>query len=434
MRPTLIYNIGQLVTMKKVVDKDGIGVTEEDLSIVEDAELYFENGVVRFAGPKDMIAGVKPEVFVNANAGVVLPAFVDPHTHAVFAGSRHNEFAMRASGKTYLEIAQEGGGINASTEAIAEATVDQLAALGKERIELLHKHGVGAVEIKSGYGLSPTTEIKMLEAIEKIAAESPGPVVATFLGAHAIPKSYKYDPEAYVDQIVERMLPEVAEKKLAVFCDVFVEEGFFSVEQGRRILTKAAELGLKPKLHADEFESLGGAQLAAELGAVSADHLLAVDDPGIKALAEAGVTAVLLPGTSLFLGGEKYAPARKMLDQGVRVALATDLNPGSSYTENYLLILTLACAALKMTVPETLAAATYNAAKAIGYENACGSIMPGRLANVAMFNVPHYEAIPYHMAVSDMTDLWVGGEHVIGDAGIDAKDIPKLEEETQEEK
>ena len=420
---THITNIGQLVTMKGVADKDGIGITEQDLTVVEDAELFFEDDLIRFAGPTDLIAGIFPDEIVDAKGGVVVPAFIDPHTHAVFAGSRHDEFAMRAQGKSYLQISRAGGGIAASARSVQDATVDQLAQAGQKRLATLNSFGVGAVEIKSGYGLSVEAELKMMEAIAQMAEQSPTLVVSTFLGAHAIPEAFRHDPDRYVDLIVEQMLPLVAEKKLAVFCDVFAETGFFTIAQARRILLAAKSHGLLLKLHADEFESTGGAQLAAEVGAVSADHLLAVDDEGIEALAQAGVTAVLLPGSSLFLGEGRYAPARKLIDAGVRVALATDLNPGSSYTENFLLILTLACTNLKMTVPETLAAATYNAAKAVGLENACGVLLPGRTANVALFDVEHYAAIPYHMGVSDLSSLWIEGRRQIGKPGIKPESI-----------
>ena len=415
---TMIANIGQLVTMKGVMDKDGIGVTREDLTVVQDAELLFEGGRIRFAGPAELIAGFNADVIVDAKGGVVIPALVDPHTHAVFAGSRHNEFEMRSEASSYLDIARAGGGIVASTKAVREASVEELAEAGGRRLDALNRNGVGAVEVKSGYGLDLDTEIKMLRATAQMAEKSVTSIVPTFMGAHAVPAEFKDDPDRYVDLVVQQMLPVVADAGLAVFCDVFAEEGFFTIDQARRILLAAQNLGLASKLHADEFAPLGGAQLAAEINAVSADHLLAVDDAGIAAIADAGVTAVLLPGTSLYLGEGRFAPARKMIDAACRVALATDLNPGSSYTENMMLILTLACTNLKMTVAETLAAATYNAARAVGLEGRLGALLPGRTASAALFDVPHYAAIPYHMAVSDMTDLWIAGEHVVGDSGV----------------
>lgn len=416
---TLIIRIGQLVTNKGVVDKDGIGVTKDDLTIIENGELLIEDGLIRFVGPQDMIAGVKPDHVIDAKGCVALPALVDPHTHAIFAGSRHDEFEKRSEGQSYLDIAEAGGGITASTNAVDEATADELAEIGLQRIETANRFGVGAMEIKSGYGLTVENELKMLEAISLLADKTPVTLVPTFMGAHAVPEQYKGDPDAYVEIVIKEMLPLVVEKKLAAYCDVFAEKGFFSIDQARKILLAAKELGLGLKLHADEFEALGGAQLAAEVEAISADHLLATDDEGIAALAKAGVTAVLLPGTSLFLGEARYANARKMIDDGVRVALATDLNPGSSYTENMLLILTLACTSLKMTVAEAIAGATYNAAKAIGLEESHGALLPGRAANIALFCVPDSSAIPYHMGVSDLSDLWVNGQRVIGDATID---------------
>lgn len=428
---TFIYNIGQLVTNKGVMEKDGIGVTKDDLSVVENAELFFVDGKVKFAGPKDMFVGGEPDCYVDAKGGVVIPAFVDPHTHAVYTGSRHDEFEMRAEGKSYLDIAKAGGGIVRMTRWTEHASVKELADAGLKRVQNLNSFGVGAVEIKSGYGLSVESEIKVLEAVAAMAEDTPTPIVPTFLGAHAVPNNYRNEAEKYVDIVINEMLPQVAQRKLALFCDVFAEEGFFTIDQARRILTAAKYLGLRAKIHADEFEPLGGAQLAAEMEATSADHLLAVDDEGIEALSKAGVTAVCLPGTSLFLGGGRYAPARKMIDAGVRVALATDLNPGSSYTENMQLILTLACTTLKMTVAEALAGATYNGAKALGLEGSHGVLMPGKIASAALFDVPHYSAIPYHMGVSDMTDLWIMGEHVVGDSGQLKSEIELSKEEEE---
>ena len=417
-----VGNIGQIVTMKGVLDKDGIGITKDDLSVVEGGELFFDSGVIRFVGPEGMIGGNKPDVIVDAKGGVVMPAFVDPHTHAVFAGSRFEEFEMRSEGKSYQEIAEQGGGIAASTKSLHEASVEDLAEQTAKRLFRMSEFGVGVVEIKSGYGLTLETELRMLEAVAKLSELSPVTTVSTFLGAHAIPGSYKNEPEAYVKSLIERMLPEVAGKKLAKFCDVFAETGYFTIDQARRILLAAKKLGFSLKIHADEFEPLGGAQLAAEVGATSADHLLAVDDDGIKALAKASVTAVCLPGTSLYLGEGRYAPARKMIDAGVRVALGSDLNPGSCYTENFGLILTLACTQLKMTVAETLAAATYNAAKAVGLESVYGALLPGRVASFAIYDVPHYAGIPYHMGVSELSGLWLNGKWVMGDPGIKCAD------------
>lgn len=428
---TLITRISQLITNKGVVEKDGIGITKDDLTIVENGELLLENGLIRFAGPTDLIAGVNPDEVIDAKGCVAIPALVDPHTHAVFAGSRHDEFEMRSEGKSYLDIAKAGGGIVASTSAVEKATVEELAQNALGRIETANRFGVGAMEIKSGYGLTVESELKMLEAISIASEKTPVELVATFLGAHAVPKQFKDNPDQYVDVVINEMLPQVAERKLAAYCDAFAEEGFFSIKQAKKILLAAKDLGLGLKLHADEFENIGGARLAAELGAVSADHLLATDDEGIDALAKAGVTAVLLPGTSLFLGEGRYANARKMIDKGLRVALATDLNPGSSYTENMLLILTLACTNLKMSVAEAIAGATYNAAKAVGLEESHGALLPGRTAGVALFKVPDYSAIPYHMGVSDLSDLWVKGQRLIGDSTIDF-DLSLLNPDDQE--
>ena len=409
---TLIRNVGQIVTMDGVEKKAGIGITRDDLGVIENGEVLIDGDTIIGVGEAGTFDSESATATINADGGVLMPALVDPHTHAIFVGNRHNEFEMRSEGASYLEIAEAGGGIVASTKAVQLASVEELTKIGVERLSIMAGFGIGVVEIKSGYGLTTESEIKMLEAAAAVAEQQSLKVVPTFMGAHALPRTYRDHPDKYVDIVIEKMLPEVAERKLARFCDVFAEKGFFTIEQSRKILLAAKELGLELKIHADEFVPLGGAQLAAELGAVSADHLLAVDDDGITALAKAGVTAVLLPGTSLYLGEGHYAPARKLIDSGVRVALATDLNPGSCYTENLPLIMTLACTNLKMTVAETLAAVTYNAARALLIEDRYGSITPGRSSTLALHKVDHYAQIPYHMAVTDLDTLLVDGQRV----------------------
>jgi imidazolonepropionase len=406
----LIGNIGQMATMSGVAAKDGVGVTWDDLGVVADAVVLIEDGTIAYAGPAAALpAPGKVDRELDAEGGVALPGLIDPHTHPCWVGSRHDEFALRAEGKTYREISAAGGGIRATMRHVRRATPDELAAACTARLARLFALGVTTVEAKSGYALDTEGELRMLRAIRQAAARTDQTMVPTFLGAHAVPPEFGDDADGYAELVIHEMLPAVAVEKLAVFCDVFVERGFFTLEQGRRILTAAKDLGLGLRVHADEFEPLGGAQLAAELGAASADHLMAVDDEGIRALAAAGVTATLLPATTLFLGESRYAPARKLLDAGCRVALSTDFNPGSSYTENLFLVLTLACTALRMTVAEALAGVTYNAARSLLLHETRGALLPGRRADLAIFDAPDLRAIPYHLAMSDVRWIVAGG-------------------------
>jgi imidazolonepropionase len=407
----LITNIAQLATMAGVAAKDGVGVTWDDLGLVTDAAVLIEDGAIRYAGPAAALPKHgPPDRAIDAEGAVALPGLIDPHTHPCWVGSRHDEFAMRAEGKTYREINAAGGGIRASVRHVRRATPDELAAACTGRLARMFALGVTTVEAKSGYALNTEGELRMLRAIAQAAARTDQTIVPTFLGAHAIPPEFDGDRDGYTELIVREMLPAVAAENLATFCDAFVEPGFFTLEQGRRILTAAKDLGFRLRVHADEFEPFGGAQLAAELGATSADHLMAVDDAGIRALAAAGVTATLLPATTLFLGQSNYAPARKLLDAGCRVALATDFNPGSSYTENLQLVLTLACTALHMTIAEAWAGVTYNAARALLLHESRGALLPGRRADLLLFDAPDVRAIPYHLAMSDLRWIIAGGQ------------------------
>lgn len=406
---TLIAPLKQLATLAGVVAKDGIGVTWDDLGLIDDAALVIEDDRVVFAGPRAKAPAGPFDREIDASDLIALPGLIDPHTHPCWVGPRYDEFARRAEGATYLDISRAGGGIRASMRHCRAASEDELFAATAERLARMLALGVTTVEAKSGYALNVDGELRLLRAIRRAAAQTDQTVFATFLGAHAIPPEYEGDSDGYTDLIVREMLPAVAAENLADFCDVFVEEGFFSVAQGRRILRTARDLGLNSRLHADEFVTLGGAQLAAEAGALSADHLMAIDDDGIKALAKAAVTATLLPATTLFLGQTNFAPARRLLDAGVRVALSTDFNPGSSHTENQQLVFTLACTHLKMTVPEALAGVTYNAARSLDMHHRLGALLPEYRADVALFAVPDVRAIPYHLAMSDLRLVVAGG-------------------------
>ena len=349
---------------------------------------------------------------LDASGRLVTPGFVDPHTHPVFAYPRADEFGMRVAGKSYQQIAEAGGGIRASVEALREMPEDELRQATRRRLKRFLSTGTTTVEAKSGYGLSTESELKSLSVLASAAEALPLDIVPTFLGAHDFPAEYADDRDGYVDLVCSEMIPAVAEQGIAEFCDVFCEEGWFDPESSNRILETGREHGLKPRLHADEFAPSGAAEVAAEVGAFSADHLMHVSDVGIERMAEAGVIAVLLPGTTFCLGKQTYAPARKLIDAGVEVALSTDFNPGSSATQSMPFIMSLACIYLGMTVEESFVAATYTAAKSLGREETVGALAPGMTADVIVWDLERLEEIPYHVAANRVSRLFKSGEEV----------------------
>ncbi len=350
----------------------------------------------------------------SARGKVVMPCFVDPHTHVIYGGTREGEFLQRLQGADYLEILEAGGGILNTVRATREATEEELVKKGARLLDHFLRAGVGTVEVKSGYGLDTETELKQLRAAHRLDNLHEVDLVHTFLGAHAFPIEYADNREAYVDLVVNEMIPAVAAENLAEFCDVFCEQKIFSIEQSRRILEAGKKHGLQPKLHADEIVTYGGAELGAEVGAVSADHLLQISDKGIADMAAAGVIAVLLPGTAFFLMKDKYAPARRMIEEGVPVALSTDCNPGSSPTQAMHLILSLACLNMKMTPAEALTASTINAAYAIGRGNLVGSLETGKQADILIMDAPNYDYIPYHYGINLVETVFKKGKKVVG--------------------
>lgn len=335
---------------------------------------------------------------IDASGRVVMPGFVDPHTHLVFGRTREDEFEMRCLGRTYEQIAAAGGGIRASARRFRTMPRDAVLAQASALRASSLRHGVTTVEVKSGYGLSTDSELLSLEVAREIAVDDD--VVPTFLGAHEIPDEWRHDRGGYVRLVVEEMLPRVAAAGLARFCDVFCEAHVFTPDETRTISLAAKRLGLGVKLHADELAGTGGAELAVELGAVSADHLMAVSDAGIAALASSDTVAVLLPGTSFFLGMKRFAPARRMIDAGVAIALATDCNPGSSFTENPQQVATIACVGLGLRPVEALAAFTRNAACAVGLGHDRGRIAPGYRADLVVLDVPNHRHVAYHHGVN----------------------------------
>jgi imidazolonepropionase len=370
------------------------------LNISSDAALVARDGVIAWVGPTASLPAVDhgAEV-IDATGKTVLPGFVDSHTHLIWSGSRESEFEQRLQGRSYQEIAATGGGIQATVTRVRQSSREELKRLARQRLSRMLGFGVTTVEVKSGYGLSLADEIKCLQAIAELNAEGPLELAATFLGAHAVPLEFRHDTAGYVRLLVGDMLPEIARQQLAEFCDVFCEIGAFDLADSERILRRAAELGFRLKVHADELSTLGGTELSVRLGAASADHLLCVSDQGIEALAQSATVATLLPGTAFFLG-LPYAPARRLLAGGAAVALASDCNPGTCPTENLPLVGAMACTQMKMLPAEALTAMTVNAAAALGRADRLGALEVGKQADVVICDVPHYARLFYHFGVS----------------------------------
>ncbi|HEX6599322.1 MAG TPA: imidazolonepropionase [Gemmatimonadaceae bacterium] len=350
---------------------------------------------------------------VDCRQGLVTPGFVDSHTHAIFGRARYEEQELRATGVPYLEIARRGGGIHASVRDLRVRSEDELFELAEPRLRSLAAHGVTTVEVKSGYGLTLDDELKTLRVIARLATALPMRVRATWLGAHEIPLEYRDRANGrreYVELLVNEMLPVIAREKLASYADVFCEPGVFTVAESREVLAAARASGLQLKLHADELSAGGGAELAGELGALSADHLAAVSDAGIAALAQAGTVATLLPGTMLFLGKRDHAPARRLIDSGVPVALATDFNPGTSPTTNFPLILTLGVSQLHLSASEAMVAATVNGAGALGISDHVGQLATGFSADLALWDLEDARELPYWYGAGRCRASWVRGK------------------------
>lgn len=408
-----IYGCGELLTMAGAPGPRG-GPAQAKAGVVRDGAVAARDGVVLAAGPRAQVESqveVAPGARVfDAGGRLVTPGLVDPHTHLCHAGSRQHELELRQAGRSYLEILAAGGGILRTVRDTRAAGAAELARLTRARLEALLAHGTTAVEIKSGYGLEPAVELEQLQVVNALGREGPQRVVATFMGAHAVPPGHSLS--TYTRLVIEEMLPLA--RPYARYCDVFCEHGAFPVPESRAILTAARRLGYGLKLHADELSDLGGAALAAELGATSAEHLLYTGPSGIAALARAGVIAVLLPGTSFYLN-KPYARARELVAAGVPVALATDANPGSSPTENGQLMLNLACLYLGLTPAEALVAATVNAAHAIGLGSELGSLAPGKRADLVVFEAPDHQYLGYHYGVNLVRAVFAGGRLVAGD-------------------
>lgn len=395
-------NAAEVVTCSGREAKRGQEMSE--LHIIPDGTIVIEDGIINAVGKSnEVLADIDEAQYevISAEGKAILPGFVDSHTHFIFGGYRAEEFSWRLRGDSYMEIMQRGGGIINTVKATREAAREELFESGKQRLDSMLSFGVTTVEGKSGYGLDYETEIKQLEVMAELDEKHAVDVVRTFLGAHAVPKEYKGREDEFIEYLTDNVLPVVAERKLAEFCDVFCEKNVFSIVQSRKLLREAQKLGLGAKLHADEIVQLGGSELAAEIGAISADHLLQASVQGVTDLAKAGVVATLLPGTAFSLK-EEYARGRYMIDQGCAVALATDMNPGSCFTESIPLIFALAVLYMNLSIEEAVSALTINGAAAVGRADTIGSLDVDKQGDLVILEFPSYKYIPYHIGVSSV--------------------------------
>lgn len=409
----ILKNIGKLVTMQ---GSSSFRVKEEmnKINIIENAYIAVKNGKILAIGVGDEfgnLCGDDTKIH-DAEGLLVTPGLIDSHTHLIHGGSRENEFSMKLNGVPYIEILNNGGGILSTVKATKEASEEELYKKAKKSLDRMLEFGVTTVEEKSGYGLELNTEIKQLEVARVLDKNHPVDLVHTFLGAHAVPEEYKENHKAYINILVDVMMPKIKDMGLAEFCDVFCEEGVFTIEESEYILQKAKEMGYKLKIHADEIESLGGAELAAKLGCVSADHLMAASDEGIKMMAENNVVANILPATSFNLN-KNYADCRKMIDMGAIVSLSSDYNPGSCPSENLQLVMQLGCLHLKMTPNEVLTAVTINAAYAIDRADKIGSIEVGKNADFVVFDARNVEYLMYHFGINHTKKVYKNGNLVV---------------------
>lgn len=396
-KSTLLSNIGRMVSA------NAEGVIE-----VDNTSILIENGQITAIGEGEA------EYIIDCGGKMVTAGFVDAHTHPVFFNKRDEEYAMRLAGASYEDIAEKGGGIVSSVEGVRNASKDDLVEKVSARMDRFISMGTTTIEAKSGYGLDTDSELKSLEVIDEVNETHAMDLVPTFMGGHAFPNEFVHDHDAYINLICNEMIPAVAEQGIAVFNDVFCEKGYFTVDQSRKILETGKQHGLKPRLHADEFVDSGAAELAGEVGAFSADHLMAVSNAGINRLAAHNVVATLLPGTTFFLGKTSYAPARELIDAGITVALATDFNPGSCHIQSMPFIMTLACMHMGLTVEEAYQSATFNGAKALGLENEIGSIEVGKKADLVVWNLDSLLDFPYHVSNHNIQKVIKNGNLVFG--------------------
>jgi imidazolonepropionase len=397
----LVRGARQLVTLRGLSGPRR-GSALRELGIIQDGAVLIENGVISALGPSrrvENLGAARRAREIDASGRVVIPGFVDSHTHLICGPPRLTEYEMRIGGASYLEIARAGGGILTSVHAVRETPIRRLVLQARQTLDGFIRHGTTTIEAKSGYGLDETGERKALRALRLLNGK-PLDLVGTYLGAHVVPPEYAGRSDEYLAWTIEHVMPKIRRRNLARFVDVYCEHGAFTLTQARRYLEAARSLGFELKIHAEQFSNTGAAQLAAELGAASADHLEQAGEADIEVLAESGTMATLLPGSVFHLGLERYAPARKMIESGVAVALATDFNPGTSPSYSMQMMMSLACSQMRMTPAEALAAATINGAHAIRCAGRAGSIEAGKNADLVVFNVPDYREIPYHFGVN----------------------------------
>lgn len=409
----IIRNIDCLVTCEGSYKKKKDEM--KDAKIIENGFVVLENDIILAVGQGDNYKNYEKEdsIILEGKGKTVTPGLIDPHTHVVYSGSRERELPLKLNKVGYIEILKMGGGILSTVENTRKASVEELASEAKNRLDIMLNHGTTTVESKSGYGLTLESEEKILRVNKILNDSHPIDIVSTFMGAHAIPKEYKENRKEFVRLIKEEMIPFVSREKLAEFVDCFCEEGVFTTEECRDILNVGKEYGLKVKIHADEVESVKGAELAGEIGAITAEHLIAASDEGIKALSDNEVIAVLLPSTAFYLMLGKYARAREMIDNGVAVALATDCNPGTSPTESLQNVMTFACFGMRMFPEEIINAMTINAACAINRENTIGSIEVGKKADIVIFNSKNLNHLVYHFGVNSVEKVIKNGKIVV---------------------
>lgn len=414
----IIKNIDCLVTCRGSYKK----IKEElgNAGIIENGFIVIENNIISQVGCGEQyeMHMKSADIIIDGRGKTVTPGLIDSHTHIVYSGSRENELPLKLKGAKYIDILESGGGILSTVRKTREATLEELMNQTRNRLDLMLLHGTTTVESKSGYGLNFYDEVKMLKTNQELNKNHPIDIVSTYMGAHAIPEEYKENRDEYIDLMINKIIPHISENSLAEFIDCFCEEGVFSVEESRKILKAGIEKGLKVKLHADEIEPIGGAELAGELGAISAEHLVGASEEGIKTLAEKGVVAVLLPATSFYLMLNKFAKARAMIDNGVPVALATDCNPGTSPTESLQTLMTFACFGMKMLPEEIINAMTINAACAINREDQIGSIEIGKKADIVMFNSKNLNYLVYHFGVNAVHTVIKNGKVVVDNGKI----------------
>ena len=411
----VIKNIDNLITMKGD-NRARRGSEQSKIGLIENGIIAIQGEKIIYVGEGQLPSHIETDdytEFISGKGKTISPGLVDSHTHVVHGGSREHELSMKLKGVPYLDILAGGGGIHSTIKATRTASFDQLYDQAKKSMDTMLSYGITTVEGKSGYGVEDfQTELRQLQVAKKLNEDHHVDLVSTFMGAHAIPMKYKDNPDEFVDIIINKQIPEVSKRNLAKFCDVFTEEGVFTIDQSRKILLAARDHGMELKIHADEIVSLGGAELAAELGCLSADHLIAASDQGIKAMGEKGVIANVLPGTSFNLQTGKYANAKKMIEENVPLAISTDYNPGSCPTENLQLIMSFASLIMKLTPEQVITGVTINGAASLGIEDQVGSIEEGKYADIAIFDAKNLDYIIYHFGINHIDKVIKKGKLV----------------------